>query len=254
VAGDLSSVRSYALYYGWGGEEVLATYDLAIIAAEGHDAEGLKRLRQHGTLPLAYVGALETPMHKDEATPDGVLTVGGVPWTNAAFGNWVLDPRAPATRRRLLRVAEQALLLGCQGLFLDTLGDVEDLRLPPALRAELLPAAANLIAELRRCLPGPLVQNWGLQHLLPLTAPMLDGVSWEAFPYRSIKADPLTHSAIRNLHRLQADGVRVLALNEGLPPQHADYSWAQTVATRCQFLWYGTSRYIDLPQPCGAVR
>lgn len=250
----LSSVRSYCLYYGWDGEEVLATYDLAIIAPEGHDADGLQRLRQHGTIPLAYVGVLETPMHQDAAMPEGALTVAGKPWTNAAFGNWVLDPRSPVTRRRVLRLGEQALALGCQGLFLDTLGDVEDPHLPPALRAELLPAAASLVAELRRCLPALLVQNWGLQHLLPLTTPMLDGVCWEAFPYRSIKADPLDHGAIRKLQQFQAGGLRVLALNESLPHDHEDYGWARTVATRCQFLWYGTSRYIDLPQPCGAVR
>lgn len=251
---DLSSVRSYALYYGWGGEEVLATYDLAIIAPEGHDADGLTRLRQHGTIALAYLGVLETPMHSEELMPEGTLTVDGKPWTNVAFGNWVLDPRSPATRRRVLRLGEEALALGCQGLFLDTLGDVEDPHLPPALRAQLLPAAASLVAELRRCLPALLVQNWGLQHLLPLTAPLLDGVCWEAFPYRSIKADPLAHGAIRKLRQLQADGLRVLALNEGVPEEHEDYGWARTVATRCHFLWYGTSRYIDLPLPCGAVR
>lgn len=242
----LLPIGSYALYYGAYGETFLSRYDLVVTDSGRRGPEGLRRIKQSGTLALAYVSTLEVPRVKAAWPPSNALTVSGVPQVNEPFGNWILDPRLDQTRIRLLSLVEQAYTQGYDGVFMDCLGDVEDERFE-ALRGEILPAAAWLVAEVARRYPSCiLVQNWGLHHLLPLTAEMLDGVCWEDFPYRQVAREP-QRSGVRNLQKLQQSlGLRVLALNHGLGDE-ASYLEARDAADRCGFLWYGCRDYLHLP-------
>jgi hypothetical protein len=244
----LQAVRSFALYYGCGGEKRLSAYDLVVISPEGRTADDLKRIRCRGTLALAYVSVLEVPQQSGQAPPPDVLLNAGIPQANAGFSNWILDPRSVAAQERVFGMAERLLALGYDGLFLDTMADLEDFPLTAALAAEVTPAAAWLVSELAvryRCL---LVQNRGFHRLLALTAPHLDGVCWEAFPYSRVGLVPGIHSGVRVLQDLQPSGLRVLALNESIRGRIA-HGVAGLVAKRCGFLWYGTDRYTDLPPP-----
>lgn len=244
----LQSIRSYILYYGMQAEQTLVRYDLAIIDPRGRKAAAVRRLLDRGTLPVAYVSVLEVPQAGSGGPPPNALIWEGRPYSNHEFGNWVLDPRAPATKQRLLDLVEKALSGHHQGVFLDCIGDVEDRRFSPELRGELVAAAAWLVAEAARQYPSCLlVQNWGLHHLLPLTAQLIDAVCWEDFPYDQIGPVPTVHSGIRRLQTLQEEiGLRVLALNQEIGDA-ATYRQARDAADRCGFLWYGTTNYIDLP-------
>jgi hypothetical protein len=130
---------------------------------------------------------------------------------------------------------------------------VKDRRFPHDLLTALVPAAAHLVAGLAedvRC--GVIVQNWGLFELLTLTAPYLDAVCWEGFPYRLIGPLPALHPGVRRLHALQEQyRLAVIALNEGLPVG-PERDIAQAAAARCDFLWYGTENYTLLPVEIGS--
>lgn len=244
----LRSVRNFALYYGWGGEEPLSHFDLAIVDPGGRDADGVKRLKQRGSIALGYLSVLEVP-RRSGLPPANVLRFNGAPVEKTEFQNWILDPRSPQTLRRFKEDAEKVLHLGYDGFFLDTIGDIEDRRFPPPFMAELVPAAARLVSELVRQFPGRVVvQNWGLHHLLPLTASLLDGVCWEDFPYAQVGPVPSIHSGIRVLNNFQDQtGLRVLALNHSLTgPETAQD--ARAAAQRCGFIWYGIESYLHLPQ------
>lgn len=245
----LKPFNSYAVYYGQAGEEILSRFDLAIVDPGGRSPAGVQRLKERGAAALAYVSALEVPRRPDTGPPGNVLIHNGRPASNEEFNNWVLDPRLPPTRRRFLDLAERALALGFDGIFVDTIGDVEDHRFPPELSGELLPAAAWLVAETARQHPNcVLVQNWGLFGLLPLTVHHLDGVCWEDFPFRQIGPLPSLHPGIRRLNSLQnRTSLRVLALNQGITDP-SDRLRAVETAERCGFIWYGTSNYLELPQ------
>lgn len=249
----LRGIRSFALYYGSGGEDALCTYDLAVLAPEGQTPAGLRRIRDAGTRVLAYVSVLEVPWSPGAPPPPNVLTEAGRSWANQAFANWVLDPRAPDTRTRLLHLAQRLVEQGYDGLFLDTVADVEDFPASPSLGAELVTAMAWLTASVARVARCILVQNRGLHRLLPLTAPYLDGVCWEAFPFRQIGPEPTVHSGIRTVQQLQrSHGLQVLALNEE-ELDAADRRLARAAAQRCGFHWYGTPRYVSEPVPLGRV-
>ena len=247
MSGALGRVGDFAVYYGTGGEQVLSRYDLAVVEPAGRGPQEIASLKSGGGLALAYLSVLERAGTRGEPAPAGVLAGDGRPVFNEQFGNWVLDPRDEGVRRRVLELAAYLLSQGYDGLFLDTLADLEDFALPPALRGECVLAAARLVADLaksRRCV---LVQNRGFHQVLPVTARHLDGVCWEDFPYERIGRFPARYGGVRMLQTLErANGMRVLALNEGVSTPKEARS-AQRVARRCGFPWYGTPRYTDLP-------
>lgn len=246
AAGQLHGVQRWIVYYGFGKLELLSRFELAVLAPGGHRRAELFWLKERGVRLLAYVSALEVSQQAEGLAPDNVLCVGTAPFCNEEFGNWVLDPRRSATSRRLNALAEAALDAGYDGLFLDTLGIVEDRRLSAPVRGELVPAAAWLVAELASQFPSvPLVQNWGFEQLLPLTAPWLAGVCWEDFPWRDIGLLPTSHAGVRKMVRLQeARPLRVFALNQGLRDP-AERMEAQAAAERCGFAWYGAPTYLE---------
>jgi hypothetical protein len=248
----LRGIRSLAVYYGKGAEQVLSSFELVVVHPDNLKREAVEYLRSKGTRVLAYVSALEIPRDPQNPVPVSSLRVGGVPLVQSEFNNWILDPRHERVRARLYGLGEQIADIGFDGIFLDTIGDVEDRRIPPDLRAVLAPAAAHLVAGLSEEVGvGSIVQNWGLYDLLPLTAPYLDGVCWENFPYAKIGPLPALHSGVRRLHMLQEQyGFIVFALNEGLPVGR-DRDIAMAAAARCDFVWYGTEDYTLLPVEVG---
>ncbi len=249
MARGLRTIQSFALYYGMGGEDVLSHFDLALVDPGGRNRVGVRQLKERGAIALAYVSVLEVGRKTGYSPPANVLRWQGDPVANEEFNNWILDPRLAATQQRFDSLVHEALSLQYDGVFLDTIGDVEDRQFAPAFMGELVPAAAWLVAETARQYPQCLlVQNWGLHRLLPLTAPLLDGVCWEDFPYDEIGAVPTVHSGIRRMNSFQNQvGLQVLALNQGINSP-AVARTAQDAAERCGFLWYGTSDYLQLPQ------
>lgn len=255
MTGRLRDVETYAVYYGCGGEDVLATYDLAVVAAPGRSPGEISAIKRKGTLVLAYLSVLE--IHPEEGPPAGVLVGRDGPVVNDQWGNWVLDPRHEATRDRALSEAEALLRQGYDGLFLDTLADLEDL--PAAVGAggqTAIVDAARLVAEVSDSFHCILVQNRGFRRLLPLTMSYLDGLCWESFPYHRVGLFPAMNRTVRSLKRMErSTGLRVLALNEwaGGGATKGDRRRAQATARLCGFPWYGTRLYTDRPSPASPV-
>ncbi len=168
----------------------------------------LARLRAQGVTTLAYVSALEAndAVYREAAlTPGDLLVRAGRPWYKAEWGTWVADPRSARWRAHLRGHVTGLMRSGWDGVFLDTLGDVEDDGLA-GQSAWLLPAAAELLQTVRRVVgSGQLMQNHGLQLLLPLVAAQLDGICWESPP---LEAFGRQDWADQTLDRVLAAGLR----------------------------------------------
>ena len=245
MPGKLSTHTRYALYYGPGGPGLLDGYDLAILAPSGWSSEMRGTLQARGASLLAYLTVLEIPA--GGPPPPHVLRHQGRPLQNPAWGNWILDPRHPETLRRLLARVAALRTAGWDGLFLDTVADVESPELPLDLQAQLIPSAARLVAEVAASWPSAaLVQNWGFGPLLPLTAPYLDGVCWESFPHDELaRGGPVKALSQRLNAWSTARNFRVFALNETT----ADPAQAVSVAGQWGFLWYAASGSYTAPPP-----
>jgi hypothetical protein len=207
------AARSFAVYYGHGPAPDLPRADLLILEPAGWAPQDLRRLQATGPCCLAYLSALEaSPAEADTA---GLGATERLLW-RPRYGNWVVDPGAAAWRLRLSRRIAALKAVGWDGLFIDTLGDVEDPDLAQQA-GRLAPAAADLVRNLRDELgQGPMVMNNALLVMLPLVAPYLDGVCWESPPLGQRKAPPWIGAVTANLLRTaQAHGLLLLALTGG---------------------------------------
>lgn len=250
MPGRLAHCSRYALYYGPGGDYLLDRYDLAILEPAGWSPGQLRPLRSRRPahpLLLAYLSLLEIPAGSGPPPPH-VLRHQDQPVQNPDWQTWILDPRHPRTLQRLLDLATELRAGGWDGLFLDTAAGAETPSLPAGLRGVLVPSTARMVAELASFWPEAiLVQNWGFGPLLPLTAPFLDGVCWEDFPWARLARDPAARVQAQRLRTwAEAGNLRVLALNQ----DRSVCAQAAAVAKDWGFLWYGApGSYTSPPAP-----
>lgn len=174
--------RSFVVYYGRGPLEGVDGYDIAILEPSGWTTPHHRHLQKDGVKTLAYLSALEVPPWRVPETglqDEDFVMIGGERFLKQPFGNWLANPRSRRWKRYVVETARSLYQRGWDGLFLDTLGDVEDEQLS-ATWGWLIPATAELVQLIRGAFPSrPLIVNNGLWRLVPLIAPLIDGVCWE---------------------------------------------------------------------------
>lgn len=245
----LAEAASFAVYYGFDQEAALQEFDLIVLEPCAHSDAQIGALRRSGALVCGYLSLLETDDASARgAEPGDFLMVEGKRRVNPVYANWIMDPRSEHWIALLMERAERnALRCGCDGIFLDTIGDVEDHSLPKAISAQLIPAAAHLVRRLRERFPDVLfIQNSGIDSLHRLTAPYIDGVCWENFPLEW-PVDWWSINKLDELERMSRGlGVRVLLLAQlggGLPGQVGDGE-----GRRCDGPSGGTAHGIDMEE------
>lgn len=244
----MAAARNFALYYGSESLGALAGFDLVILEPDACSEGDIRGLRARGGLVCGYLSVLEVdgPLGLRQAQPADYLMIGGERKRNPSSSNWVMDPRSEHWVQVVLQRAERQILgKGCDGIFLDTIGNVEDPELPRSLAAQLIPASALLIGRIRERFPDALlIQNWGLGFLYRLTVPYLNGLCWENFPLKWPE-DPWSLSKLGELERVsRKTGVRALLLAQANGSVSAGTSaWEDARETlvkagRCGFLFY----------------
>lgn len=197
--------HNFVLYYGSGQEDELKAFDLAIIESKGQSPVSLNNLHLAGTITLAYLSIIELPGYDPDfglLYPKEQLMINGKPLKNSSYDTYWLDIRSQNWQNILISRAEYLIdRLGYDGLFLDTIGNVEDPRLPDKLSHSLMLAATNFVRRLRDMFPRALfIQNNGFEQLFTLTSPYVDGFCWENPPF----ADPSGQGWIERIkHNLQ---------------------------------------------------
>lgn len=211
----------------------------------GHTVEGVRAMQAAGTVVLAYLSVMELAPGAPETRllGDGdFLCRSGRRLRNEEYGNFLADLRSPRWRGLLLEKAAR-LLDHYDGLFLDTVADVEHNAVGAVLRDTLPVAAASLLKELRTRWPDHvLVQNNGLGLLSSWTAPLIHGICWE---------NPCIGQTfwVQRLRALQTEhGLKVFLLLEA--PEGQDTGPAEAVAAANGFLLYAApSRYLGAVRP-----
>ena len=191
-------VSSWALYYGGAAEDIvqrLSGYDLVVIDANalGEGARAtVAALKGAGCRVIAYLSAVEVASwhrYRDRVDDSWYIRVGGdywSPWGGSSV-SWAANRAAslaePGWRGLLLDlVASEALDYGCDGVFFDTLEDLDFVSLPAEEAARQREGLREFMSALREKYPDALfVANRTLQAALDAVAPFVDGVCWESF-------------------------------------------------------------------------
>ena len=198
AARPLNEARSWALYYGPPAStlvERISGYDLVVIdpAALGAEASAtVDALRQGGATVLGYLSAFEVATWHEwrDCVPDSWLVrVDGKPWrpwggTDVGWSaNFAASLAEEGWRALLAEIVDSRIIgVGCDGVFLDTLEDLDREELPEAERARQLRGLRRLLSELRCEHPGaPIVCNRTLGATLAAVAEDADGICWEDF-------------------------------------------------------------------------
>ncbi len=184
--------RSYAIYYGFGPLPGLDQFDLVVLEPQGWALADIRRLQSQGVKVLAYVSALEVPpwFRAVPLSDKDFILVDGKPWVRAPENNRVVRPGSRAWRNYLDQHFPSLYRQGWDGVFLDTLGDIEDSAV--AEEADwLAPEAVDLVRLARSYFSDRLVMmNNGLWRLAPLATDHLDGVCWEGTFSRAVLREP----------------------------------------------------------------
>ncbi|MCL6547402.1 MAG: endo alpha-1,4 polygalactosaminidase [Alicyclobacillus sp.] len=246
VRAQFLAFQKYCVYYGPGELERLSRYDVAVVEPLNRTKADLAFLRSHDTLVLAYVSVMEVhpshPMAAELQPADYLWTPGSKrhPLTQPVYGSRLLNLVSPRWRGILVRHIGQLLAQdGYDGIFLDTIGDVERPDLADA--AVQMAHAISLVEQLRRWFPEAiLVQNNGLEMLCLKTAAAVDGFVWENPPLARPASRHWVNAVAERLKQLRdLYGVRVLVLYEG-PRQDTRAEWlrGRSFASEHQFTAY----------------
>lgn len=216
-----ADVGSYTVYYGRAEAIRLDKVDAVVIEPSGYTSSQVGELRDRGILVIGYVSVMEAGPHLSYYSKlvesDFVHDANGDRVSKVEYGNDVLD--LTSSHWRGLFFYEVGKLLaeqGYDGVFLDTVGNVELAHLPD--QSKQIEAAIDIIAQLRQWFPNKvLIQNNGLELLVHRTAPYLDGVMWENPPITHKPSVPWVKLMCDRLHGLtRQHNLKVLALFDGV--------------------------------------
>jgi len=223
----LAAAGSYALYYGFPGDDALArlsAYDLAMIEPHSYSAGQIAALKQAGTLTVGYISIMETPSWNARRTErlieaDYMLQGGG----RHHFPEWdsyLMDLTCGHYRLLLLEeIEDQIAAKGLDGILLDTVGDIEEF-VATGRREPQLAAYVELLRELKRRYPAlALVQNRGFA-AAKLAARWLDGFLWEDWN-GSWRSSGWMRLRVKQAKRWRRSGIRIFTLSRSSDGLHA---------------------------------
>jgi len=180
----LFKIKSFCVYYGRGRSEELSQFDLVVVEPLGHDVEDIKQIQKSGTLVIAYLSVMEILSGSEQfkiLVENDFLNINGKRIKNKEYGTFIIDIRSKSWNLILEHTINHFIYhIGYDGIFLDTIGDVEWSEIPNEYRDSVLLAAVNFVQRTRIQFPESIIiQNNGLVELCQLTSPYLDGLCWE---------------------------------------------------------------------------
>lgn len=242
---QLKMSKSFALYYGYGEVEKMSRYDIAIIEPKGMTVEDIRYMKDRKTLVLSYLSLVEVhptePIFK-ELTDEDFLFINHEKVINLAFGTYLVNLKSEKWLKYLhSEVEHRFIFMGTDGLFLDTIGDLELPSIPVSIREEQIQAALHILSTLKTRFPQHLlIQNNGLEHLCEHTAPYIDGILWENPPLTLNPSKEWVEVIMSRLERIQEKyGLRLFMLfEETIEKERKAYSVAKKVGKAKNYLVY----------------
>ncbi len=238
--------RNYSVYYGQGNGHKLSRYDIAIVEPSAQSVDDIRVMKESNTLIIAYVTVMELGSFHSMYSmldEDDFLKVNGKRVYKEAFDTYILNLQSKRWQGLLHHHVGNLLLNeGYDGIFMDTIGDVEGYFLPPVERNIQINQATHIVKRFRESFQNHLiVQNNGLEQLCVKTAPYLDGICWENPPFSQKESEDWCYNVLDRVIRMKREhSVKALFLNDQheikLRPSAGIIS--QSIADKHEFLYY----------------
>ncbi|HEU4965141.1 MAG TPA: endo alpha-1,4 polygalactosaminidase [Bacilli bacterium] len=220
----LEDVQTYTIFYGEPTPSALrklSRYDLVVVEPRLWSASQVQQVRAKGVRVYGYLSVLE--QHESstllaQAQAEDFLEVEGERDYRTLWNSWSMNINADHYRSLLLQdYREQILDKRLDGVFLDTVGNVDDEIWPQNVSDRQRDGVVTFIQALHDAHPDKgIVQNWGVETLKDRTAASIDGILWEDFDHRSAAEDEWTQDRLAELDKLRLqNGLRVFTVRIG---------------------------------------
>ncbi|MCZ8514664.1 endo alpha-1,4 polygalactosaminidase [Paenibacillus filicis] len=218
--GALQQVKNYTIYYGSPTIDAMAKLkktDLAVIEPQLYTKQQIEELKSAGTRTIAYISVMEAPAwngwRSSRLQPDDYLLVHGRKVHLALWDAYVMDLRQISYRQLLLQeIKESAVDKGFDGVFLDTVGDIDEQISDASVRQSMQEAYGSWLRQVReRYVTLLLIQNRGFDSL-EAAAPFIQGFLWEDWRSGWFK-DAWSRIRVARLQKEQKKGLRVFAVS-----------------------------------------
>ena len=242
----LDDIKKIAVYYGYDNEQALMDYELLILEPKAHSKEGLCELKDAGKLIIAYLSIIE--ISKDDElfsllSEDDLISFNGSLTINPEYLTYYMDITKEKVRNIIFHRASSYLKSGYDGIFLDTIGNLDYLASP-----YLYTNAQILLNEVKLAFPSCIIiQNNGFLGLCDYTAKYIDAICFENPPLSTIGNLLWTYSAIKRLNMVAKEhNLKVLLLEEDIYNKSSIKNFfVRRIAKKNGWLYYKGAKYYN---------
>lgn len=243
--------QNFALYYGHNQVDLLSRFDIAIVEPKGQSKTNIIRLKTWNTVVITYLSFMEVHPNEpifQQLDDKDFLIINGKKLINKEFGTYLVNLKSEKWIRYLLNeIHHRFINLESDGIFIDTIGDMEGL--PEDSRTDQLAAIVNLLYVIKLLYPKHLlIQNNGLDYVCLHTAPYIDGICWENPPVTISESREWVNFIMNRLLTLKGNwNLKVLfLLEETVEQERKSYLQARKMAKENGFLIYNAPKnYVE---------
>ncbi|NDL68707.1 endo alpha-1,4 polygalactosaminidase [Anaerotalea alkaliphila] len=206
----------------------ITSYDLAIIDSLGVSNQILARLKASDTLLYSYVSVVS--VEKSDTLKTGMMEEGdylhinGERLYNTAYDCYYGDILSESYRNILLRIIKERVVdRGFDGVFFDTMDDIEHLS-DPKVRQAQFDGHLRLLEQIKELYPNlSIIQNRAFNFYEQGAARYLDGLLYEDLDYRSHSISDYSKETFDSLVSVakEFDNVILAISNENREENHA---------------------------------
>lgn len=208
----LAAVKKYKYYLDAGNEKIgkeMAKLDLVIVEPIEMQQKYIKQAQKNGTLIYGYINAMEadkwnSAFYSQLKEEDFYKDEHGEKMYFSEWDSYLMDMTSKHYQELLLgEIQKQIVQKGLDGVFLDTVGNIESY-LPEKEQGAQNDAMLAFIKKIKQQYNDlSVAQNWGFQTLADFTAPYIDFVMWENFSYDVVGEDEWSLKMMQQLVQIR---------------------------------------------------
>lgn len=215
---------TFCIHYGEIDEDVLthlAGYDVVILEPRLATRGQILWLKSTGTRVYGYLSVVEQNRNNIEfpsLRERWFYRPGETRLYNAEWESYYMDLRQSGYRRFLLeQVVVQIAGKHLDGVMIDTIGDLDDLRLFEEVRDGMVSGYRDLLKQIKWAMPDlEIIQNWGFRIAVEEDIP-LDGILWEGFSMGLLETDEWSRQRFAEIEHLGLPLYRVAPHSDTRP-------------------------------------
>lgn len=209
----LSKMKNYKIFYDSPNKNILRemkNYDVVIIEPVYYTRQQVRAIQRGGTKVYGYINALEADRWNEalytQMEEKDFFHRRGSRVYYKQWDSYLMNMDEDHYRQVLLNeVTKQVHNKRCDGVFLDTVGNIDDEHEndPEILRTQRAAMAAFMQSIKDKHPKLSIIQNWGFDTLSAVTYPFVNGIMWEGFEYSAIAEDEWAQQKIAKLKKLR---------------------------------------------------